>query len=422
MILPHNIGIEQLVLGALINNNNLFDLVCNILNEGDFFHSGYGKIYEAIKQKLSQGYLANFLTLAEVFAHGGFKESDITSFQNMIIADADIIKYAKTLRDYSIRRHLIQTGKNMMEMAQNSENIMEQLTSLESAIFQLGESTLQKNTDSFVSISKIFLDKTAAMLKSNQKIHGVTSGFLSLDKITGGFRKGELIILAGRPSVGKTAFATNMAVEACLKQEKKVLFISLEMPGEQICARVLSYLSKVPLNLLLHATLSSNHLQHCNKVLKQYGKMPLIIHDSSFMTISSLQSLLRQLKRQENIDIVFIDYLQLMDAGIKTDNREQEISRISRSLKLIAKDMGVPIVSLSQLSRDVEKRKENNAPKLSDLRGSGSIEQDADVILFLYREDENNKTTVNLKIAKNRNGELGDILLNYDGMTTTFFE
>ena len=418
MNLPNNVGIEQFILGMLINNNDLYDSISNVLNEEDFFHQGYRKIFSSLKKKVENGHVANVLTLAESIFKSGVSAEEMEQISSM--NGTNIGQYAKVLKDYSIRRSLIQVSEKIIENASKEENIQEQLALIELEVFRLGARSMATSTSPFVEFSSRFLKKTEEIINSPKRVSGIESGFTGLDELTGGFRAGELIILAGRPSVGKTAFATNMAVNIALRQKKNVLFVSIEMPGEQICARILASLSRVSLNSLLHSSISQESLKHCVNVLDKYRQMPLLIQDCSFITVSGLQSLLRQMKRKEKIDCVFIDYLQLIDPGLRSESREQEISKISRSLKLIAKDTGIPVISLSQLSRDVEKRREGNAPKLSDLRGSGSIEQDADVILFLYRENDDQKDVVNLKIAKNRNGALGDVVLNYEGITTTF--
>ena len=274
------------------------------------------------------------------------------------------------------------------------------------------EKTLLKMSENEVSKTVHFFEGVIGALK-NEKQKSYETKYTELDKIIGGLHGGELIILAGRPSTGKTALATNITWQL-VQQKYGVLIISLEMSCDQICARLISLSTKIDLSHLLHGKIPPHVVQSCIKHMEKFKSLPLFINDASSMNIMQIRSLLMQTKRQHDIKCVVIDYLQLIESY--GENREQEISKISRALKLLAKELNIPILALSQLSRDIEKRKDD--PKSSDLRGSGAIEQDADVIFILSPSNTGN--VIKCFVVKNRNGPLGDFSLFFDRQLTEF--
>jgi replicative DNA helicase len=411
---PHNIELEQAILGTLLNNNEYYDGISDLIQPKDFFEITHQKIYEKIVDKLERGQFIDYLSLVNHCEHMGIEAKYLKEISELTFL-TNLRVYAQELMYLSKKRALINIGKELL--SNNQEEVEKQINNLENKIFSLLDRNIGGKTVTFYDGALSALRNVENFINNNQKISGVATGFTDLNSLLGGFRNGELIILAGRPAMGKTAFSVNMGVSIALEKHS-VLFVSLEMPYEQVCMRIVSSLSGVSLSQIMHGTISRQNLHKCIDGLDKFKKLPFFIHDSSYLTIGSLRSLLRQAKRLHNIKLVVIDYLQLLDAGLKSDSREHEISKISRALKLIAKEINLPIIALSQLSRDIEKR--NSCPKLSDLRGSGSIEQDADVIIFLYREKETERHLVNVSVAKNRNGALGEFKLFYHGETTTF--
>lgn len=416
--IPHNIEIERIILGSLLKQNNLYDRVESIIDKEDFYDETHKKIYELIEDKISKGKIANILTLMGLFDDFGIDSDYVVKLTEDLISLENIIYYVEILRELSLRRKLISLGEDMKSSAtKQSLNIDEQVNKIENTILNINKQQNTKKTIEFFLGASDLFKKTETMIKNKKNICGISSGFKDLDRTTGGFRKGELTILAARPSVGKTALAVNIGINVAL-QKIGVLFISLEMPYDQICSRMISSLSKVPLYNLMHGKMLMGELKECMKHIQKFSELPYFIHDSSFLDISSLRLIIKQMKRQHNIELVIVDYLQLMET-IAKESREQEISKISRSLKLIAKDTDLPLLVLSQMSRDIEKRKEGDGPKLSDLRGSGSIEQDADLILFLYKDKESTDP-IKLFVAKNRNGPLAEFNTEYVPEITTF--
>ena len=416
---PFNLALEQSILGAVLNNNNAYDKISDLISEMDFFEKSHQQLYKAIYTRLENAQIADLLTLTGFIKDSGIDYKYVKQLSETLYPSESIRQYAEILLELSTRRKLISLGKELIENGYSEKlPVSEQIEKAESFVFNINHRRTANKTIQFFTGAKEVLNFTYNIVQNQQNIVGLETVFKELDHLLGGLKPGELIILAGRPSMGKTALAVNICTNIATnpKRNGSVLFISLEMPGEQICFRIISSLSKVPLNNLLHAKISPKSVQDCLEAMEQFKEMPLHICDSSFLTPGGLRSLIRQLKRQLNIELVVLDYLQLMESGIRQESREQEISKISRSLKLIAKEINIPIIALSQMSRDIEKRKENTEPKLSDLRGSGSIEQDADVILFLYKI----QNIVQVSIAKNRNGALGNFPVRYIAEITTF--
>ncbi len=420
---PNNIMIEQAILGALLNDSNAYDNISDILLPFHFFDKINQQIYESIAQKLNAGLIADVLTLMNSMSKKGVPSDYIVQLAENSYPIENIRQYADIIIELSIRRNLMNIGTHLTENAiKENINVRDQITFLEKKIFDLTKNTSNNKTFSFYTGASEVLKITDLLIKQDKSFVGLNTGFIELNNILGGLQPGEIIILAGRPSVGKTALSTNIAVNVALDKSNgtPVLIISLEMSYEQLCSRIISSLSNVSLNAIMHAKLSTQSLQKCIHTVDKFREMPLYIYDASFLTVGGVRSLLRNVKRQYGIGLIILDYLQLLDSDSKTDSREQEISKISRSLKLIAKELNLPIIALSQMSRDVEKRKENNAPKLSDLRGSGAVEQDADKVLFLYRAEAQDRNCVKVLVAKNRNGVVGSFDLYYDGEITTF--
>lgn len=422
----YNINIEQCVLSILINKNEAYDDVSHIINMNFFYIESNKHIFTTIQKMLSQGQRADILTIMHALGNRENAEY-ISEIANIYIPPTSIIQYVEMLKELYMRRELFITLNNVNSKLEKNENTEECFNDIEKLMGSINNSISSANIVSLNTVGQVIIKEIANIIQNPNHVNGIQTGFSQLNVITGGFKPGELIILAGRPSVGKTAFALNLAI-SCAKNNQGggVLFISLEMTPEQITKRILSSISSIPLNGFITGHMNKTNFAALLNVVKQNENIPIYIYDSFIININKLRSALRQYKRLHNIKLVIIDYLQLITSTQKYTSREQEVSDISRSLKLMAKELNLPIISLSQMSRDVEKRQTvNNAPKLSDLRSSGAIEQDADIVLFLFRHTNNDiedRTKIICNVAKNRNGALGDILFNYNGETTTFNE
>lgn len=411
----YNVELEQLVLSSLMNNNNLYDTID--LDKKVFQEKSHSVLYEFMQNRLNSGRVADFHTIVSNCDSLGIDTEYLKSLYLMGTVSS-LTHYIEELVELYKRRKLMEINSYITDNL--SKNMaMKNIGYLEQELNSLTDTTVNSKTLSLYQGSIKVLKTTESIMNSPHKQIGVPSPFTDLNKLLGGFKPGELIILAGRPSVGKTAFATNILSHTGQKAIP-TLFISLEMPYEQICTRILSSICNIPLYSFTRANISKQDLHYTMDYVEQIRNWPLFIHDASYLTVSLLGSLLRQAKRLYGTQLVVIDYLQLMESGLRAESREQDISKISRALKLFAKEFNVPIIALSQMSRDIEKRKDGDSPKLSDLRGSGSIEQDADVIIFLYRQNDDNRNLITTSVAKNRNGALGEFPLLYHAETTTF--
>ena len=417
---PHNLQIEKLILGTLLRDNLHYEEVV-FLRENDFFEQFHQKMFKKIVSRINSGQLADKFSFTEFFEKHEVALDYLDEICNMY--NANIKMYGEFLRDVAKRRRMLQIGKNLIQSALEDDTVPEQISSAEKQIFEI-QSDIEDINSKLVSLSdgsqKVMRD--VIDIRNNGKKSGLQSGFNILDGTLGGFRKGELFILAGRPATGKTALALNIAINIARNKTYggKVLFVSLEMSYEQLCCRAIANLADVPLKYLVHANISQGSIGQCMEAISSFKNIDCFIKDCSFMTIPSLRTTVRQIKRSEGIDMLIIDYLQLIESGInsRNENREVEISKISRGLKLLAKELEISIVALSQLSRDIEKR--NGPPKLSDLRGSGAIEQDADNVGILYVPDEENPDIIHLSLAKNRNGAVGEVPFLFLRETTKF--
>jgi replicative DNA helicase len=420
-----NTNLEQLVLSFFFNYNNAYDEVSGILRPMHFFIETHQIIYDEICNMFNKGSRVDILTICHSLQAHKIDPSYISDITQLHPPYTALTTYVEMLIELSNRRKL--------------QNIVDTLDNQLKTNVATPECwhTLEKQINHYVNFNTKVLgfDTLCAdiiqdmehLLSNPSDLLGITTGFMQLNNITGGFKAGELIILAGRPSVGKTAMALNMAL-ACAKNKAHggpVLFISLEMTPSQIGKRIIAMQLGIPLLHFTHGSIDAATFTQMKRGMPTISKLPFFTYDSFVVTIPKLRSLLRQYKRTHNIQFVVVDYLQLITGNDRSNSREQEVSEISRSLKLLAKEVNIPILSLSQMSRDIEKRQTASAPKLSDLRNSGAIEQDADIIIFLHRHtvnDVEDRGKIVCTVAKNRNGPLGEMLLSYDGTVTKFEE
>ena len=397
---PKNIEAEQTVLGSILANNEIFDEITDQLDENYFFDPIHQKIYKIISNLISKGLLANPVTIKNFFNSkeelveiGGteylIKLTKVSTTRNQIKY------YSQLLSDLYIRRQLINISEETLEESKNKDldisgtNILE---NTERKLFEIAErGEFQRSFVTFKDALKETIDMATAAYKNDQGIVGVPSGLTDLDDRLGGLHKQDLLIIAGRPSMGKTALATNIAFNAALNIKKNnlktsVAFFSLEMSSEQLSTRILAEQSRVKSNDIRRGKINQDDFERFIEASKNLEMLPLHIDDTPAITISALSNRARRLKRKEGLDLIVIDYIQLMkSSGYRNEGRVLEIAEITQGLKALAKELDVPVLALSQLSRQVEQR-EDKKPQLSDLRESGSIEQDADVVMFVFRE------------------------------------
>jgi len=453
---PMNIGAEQALLGAIISNNLALEKVENFLEPQHFSSKINGLIFKTLKKLISNDQVADLNTLKiflenddDFIDNGGM--SYLLKISENSISIINSKQYGELIYDLFIRRKLINLGTNLIN--ESYENFEEQdsneiIENIESNLFNLtNEGETQKGPKQFDNILEDTIEYAEKAFKKSEDVVGLKTGLNDFDKKIGGLHRSDLIIVAGRPSMGKTAFATNIASNICnnKKSTKKtnVLFFSLEMSSEQLATRILSEISKISSEGIRTGNLSKNEFEKLIKSSENLKDLSLFIDDSPALTISSIRTRSRRLKRKQGLDLIIIDYLQLLSGESRNlnDNRVKEISDITRGLKAIAKELNIPIVALSQLSRKVEDREEKR-PQLADLRESGSIEQDADLVVFLYREEyylarteppegtekhimwtskmEKVHNIAEAIVAKHRHGPISRVKLHFSAANTKF--
>src|SRR6187200_2668417 len=429
---PQAKDLEEAVLGAIMLEKNAFDVVIEILKPECFYVDAHQRIYRAMQGLAQKNKPIDILTVVEELKTR--EELDIvggpyyvTKLTNSVVSSSHIEAHARIILQKFIQRELIRiSGEIIGDAYEDSTDVFDMLDDAETKLFEITNNHLRKNFDTIDTVLVKTVQRIEDMRNRQEDITGVPSGFSSLDRITYGWQPTDLIILAARPSVGKTAFALNLARTAALHPTKPtgVAFFSLEMSASQLVQRILSAESEIWLEKIARGKLEEHEMKQLYaKGIQRLAQAPIFIDDTAALNIFELRAKCRRLKNKHNVGLILIDYLQLMSGtGDRNSNREQEISRISRDLKGLAKELQVPIIALSQLSREVEKRKEGaKIPQLSDLRESGAIEQDADMVMFLYRPEyyditsnemgESNKGETYVKIAKHRNGSLDTIKL-----------
>ena len=453
---PMNIGAEQALLGAIISNNLALEKVENFLEPEHFSSKINGLIFKTLKKLISNDQIADLNTLKvflendpDFISNGGI--SYLLKISENSISIINSKQYGELIFDLFIRRKLIDVGTDLINDSydhyedQNSNIIIEKT---ESDLYNLtNDGDSQKGPKQFDDILSLTIDYAEKAYKKSDEVVGLKTGLNDFDKKIGGLHKSDLIIIAGRPSMGKTAFATNIASNICNKKinnkQTNVLFFSLEMSSEQLATRILSEISQISSEGIRTGNLSKTDFEKIIKASEKLKELSLFIDDSPALTISSIRTRSRRLKRKHGLDLIIIDYLQLISGESKNlnDNRVKEISDITRGLKAIAKELNIPVVALSQLSRKVEEREEKR-PQLADLRESGSIEQDADLVVFLYREEyylarteppegtekhvmwtskmEKVHNIAEAIVAKHRHGPISRVKLHFNSTNTKF--
>ena len=464
---PHNLEAEAALLGAILGNNANFHKVADVLKAEHFANAAHGRVWSAIAALNDRGMLANKTTLRTYFEQdGGLAEIGgpdfLAEIQQAAAGILDVAQYGRLVRDLHLRRRLIEVGEDCVNDAHDARpdsTAEDALERAERRLFNLAETGQQARGFSSLGQATIEAIETAqAAYQRDSHITGVTSGLRDLDRKLGGLHKSDLIILAGRPSMGKTALATNIAFnaanavlsEADSEAGAVVAFFSLEMSAEQLAMRIMAERTEIPSDKIRRGEVKADDFPRFVEESRRLARAPFHIDDTPALSIGQVRARARRLKRTEGLGMVVVDYLQLLRADANFgDNRVQEISEITRGLKALAKELDVPVLALSQLSRAVEQR-EDKRPQLADLRESGSIEQDADVVMFVFREQyyveraeprqRENETDdkyherverwmehaakvhnrADVMIAKQRHGPIGTVSLFFDGALTKF--
>jgi replicative DNA helicase len=437
--LPHNFLAEKMILSCLLVNSEAIEITSRTISVNVFYFKNHQEIYKAITFMYKNNLPIDILTLITFLQDNGLLQKVgglkvlielLSQIPNLVYLE----EYLRLIKDKFIRRSLIKLGYETINSGYITNVPLESiLNDLENRLFNLtSEIKQQKLFSSAELLNEIFFELKTKSL--DPKLSGVASGFYDLDSLTQGFQKSDLIILAGRPSMGKTALGLNIAASIIKNSKLPVLFFSLEMSKEQIMYRLLAMETNINQMRLKSGKLYQNDWIKLNKMIEILAKLPLFIDDTFDLSIQDIRSKIKTIIFEQNqIGLIIIDYIQLMqNTKVKTENRVQELSQITRSLKTIAREFNVPIIGLSQLSRNVESRIDKR-PVLSDLRESGSIEQDADLVLMLYqnraqspqqtnqKEDHANTQIVELIIAKHRNGPIGNVKLKFDEQQTKFY-
>lgn len=427
---PSNIDAEQSVLGAMLLDKNAIAEASEILNGSEFYRESHKILFETIMELYNKDEPVDMVTLVELLrsrsqleAVGGV--SYITNVVNSVPTTSHVKFYAKIVSDKFTLRRMILTSSDVIEKCYvEQDDVQDVLNQAEKSIFDISQNKSHKDFEQLNSIIVRSFDEFERLYRNKGQITGITSGFTDLDRKTSGFQKSDFILVAARPSMGKTAFALNIALSAAVGTNKSVAVFSLEMSKEQLVNRMICSEAYVDAQRLRTGDLDDDDWTKLAKAAGPLANANIYIDDTPGISITELRSKCRRLKIEKGLDLIMIDYLQLMSAGKNIDSRQQEVSEISRSLKALAKEMNAPVVSLSQLSRAPEARADHR-PILSDLRESGSIEQDADVVMFLYRDEYYNKDTdkkniAEVIIAKQRNGPTGTVELAWLGQYTKF--
>ncbi|MCA0384931.1 MAG: replicative DNA helicase [Firmicutes bacterium] len=431
--MPHDINAEQSVLGSLLLDSDLIGDVLDVISHDDeFYHEAHKEIFRTIKRLFSEGHTVDLITVSDELtknqlleAVGGFEYlSELSDVGTLI---SNVSNHAKIVHEKYMLRRLIRASTEIVEKGYDSHDVENLIETAENSIFEISQNRDKKGFQPISEILQTTYEKIVQLHEDPNALTGIPTGFDALDDMTNGLQRSDLILIAARPSMGKTAFALNLCQHAAVKEKKSVAIFSLEMAADQLVQRLLSAQSLVSIGDIRTGQIEDDDWFKLARSSAQLGEAKIFIDDTPGITVAEIRSKCRRLKMNHGLDVIMIDYLQLMSGGGKSENRQQEISTISRSLKGIAREMNCPVIALSQLSRASELRADHR-PILSDLRESGAIEQDADLVMFLYRDEYYNPETVDEKlkgigeviIAKQRNGETGKVYLAWLGKFTKF--
>jgi len=425
---PQNLEAERAVLGCVLIEPTVLPRAIEILQPEDFYKDGHRKVYAAMLRLFERSEPADILTVAEELRReGALEEVGGQATLATLIEEATVATqfgaYANLVREKALLRELIRVTREITEQGfEESDDVQSLLDRAEEMLFRLSERRLRQSALPIRDILGPAIHHIETLYHKKEDITGLATGFRDLDRLTAGLQRADFVIVAGRPSTGKTAFALNIAQHASLRINQPVLIFSLEMSAAQLVQRLLCAEARVDSRSVRTGFLQSPDWRRLTDAAGRLSEAPLYIDDSANLSVLEIRAKARRLKHEHGLELVVIDYLQLMQGRFRSENRQQEIAEISRSLKALAKDLDVPVVALSQLSRAVEARGDG-APRLSDLRESGALEQDADLIMFLARKEgapEEEPGTVDLVIGKHRNGPTGKVELVFKREYTRF--
>ncbi|ENZ00208.1 replicative DNA helicase [Clostridium thermobutyricum] len=428
--LPQSIEAEQSVLGAMLISRNAIAPAAEKLEEEDFYRDSHKVLFRSIVEMFKRDMAVDLVTVLEYLKSTDVLEraggvTYVTEISSSVPTTANLSSYIQIVQEKSTLRKLIRASNEIIEESYNKQGEVEGvLDKAEKRIFDISEKRTTSDFESLGTVLERGFIEIERLYNNKGEVTGVSSGFKDLDDKTSGFQKGDMILVAARPSMGKTTFTLNIAEHAALREGKSVVIFSLEMSKEQLAYKLLCSEANIDMLKLRTGNLEPDDWDRIARATGPLSKAKMYIDDTAGVTVMEMRSKCRRLKMEYGIDLIMIDYLQLMSGSSGSDNRQQEVSEISRSIKALAKEMECPVIALSQLSRAPEQRADHR-PMLSDLRESGSIEQDADVVMFLYRDEYYNKDTEEKNtgeciIAKQRNGPVGTVKLAWLGQYSKF--
>jgi len=428
--LPQSLEAEQSVIGSMIIDKSAISKALEKLKDEDFYRDGHKVIFKAIREMFSKDMAVDLVTLLEYLKStdnldkaGGV--TYISEVSSSVITTANLEAYIKIVEDKSTLRKLIKSATQIIEESYNKQDKVEDVIDIaQKKIFDLAEKQGSNEYESLANVLERGFLEIERLFNNKGSITGIGSGIRDLDAKTSGFQKGDMVLIAARPSMGKTTFSLNIAENAALREGKSVVIFSLEMSKEQLAYKLLCSEANVDMLKLRTGNLDDDDWERIARATGPLSKAKIYIDDTAGLSVMEMRSKCRKIKMEHGIDMILIDYLQLMSGSAGSESRQQEVSEISRSIKALAKEMECPIIALSQLSRAPEQRADHR-PMLSDLRESGSIEQDADVVMFLYRDEYYNKETEEKNIgeciiAKQRNGPVGTVKMAWIGAHSKF--
>lgn len=429
---PQNIEAEQSVLGSLLIDREAIIRIAPFLRPEDFYRESHAQIYQAVLDLFERREPADFLTLCDALEKRGVLEAVggpayITSLINAVPTSIHVEHYARIVEVAALRRRLIEAAGQIARLAyEEDRDIDDVIDRAEATLFEVTERRESKDLVPIKRLMADYYDRIEYLQAHRDELVGLPTGFVDLDRLLGGLQRSDLLIIAGRPGMGKTSFGLSIAQNAALKHKAVVAFFTLEMSGEQLVQRMIAAETGIDSRRLMVGDIHDLEWERFVKASGDLSETLVFIDDTPAPTPLEIRSKCRRLAAEYELDLVIIDYLQLMSGGVRTENRQQEISYISRSLKGLARELRVPVIALSQLSRAVEARQDKR-PILSDLRESGSIEQDADVVMFIYRDEVYDELTdrrniADIIVAKHRNGPTGQISLRFAKEQTKFMD
>ena len=428
---PHNLEAEQAVLGGVLLNNDAMNQLMDILSSDDFYREANATIFEGMTLLYNESEPIDVITLSEALTRKSQLEKVggidyLAVLVQSVSTSAGIVYHAEIIRHASVRRQLISECSNISELCfQEQEDAEGLLEKAEQTIFNIAESQIKEGFQSLNQVIKGSMERVVKAGESKGFLTGITTGFEHFDRLTAGLQPSDLIIVAGRPSMGKTALALNMGYNAAKSTKKGIAVFSLEMSRQQLGIRLLGFESRIDATRLRTGRLNKDEWQELIDSADRLSEIPIYIDDSSAISVLEMKAKCRRLKKRGELGLVIVDYMQLIQGRRSAESRQLEMSEISRGLKGLAKDLDIPVMALSQLNRKVEDRP-NKRPQLADLRESGAIEQDADVIVFIYRDEfynpqsEESRNIAEIIIGKQRNGPTGSVKLTFLKELTRF--